>query len=221
MTLSAAGRACRAGAGAPRWRNCQCRDRRRTADRLGATPSSSLREVSRRWLEAERSSSAIARGLDAYRDQLDVVGRPTRAPAARTRQRSSRAHRQLTDLSRSPNWPIVVTRGTFGAALRLRVVPDPRPWHSDNAESVFDGRNPHKWSPPHKISRYLRTQFSLCPALVALRAERSQRVGNEATSVCSRKNWTGQGRKQRPRDESPLLSRGRWRSASTTLDHHG
>ena len=39
-------------------------------------------EVSRRWLEAERSSSAIARGLDAYRDQLDVVGRPTRAPAA-------------------------------------------------------------------------------------------------------------------------------------------
>jgi hypothetical protein len=36
----------------------------------------------RRWLEAESTSGALARGLDAYRDQLDGLSRPPAAGGA-------------------------------------------------------------------------------------------------------------------------------------------
>ena len=39
-------------------------------------------EPARRLLEAERTSGILARGLDAYRDQLDGVARPARTLAA-------------------------------------------------------------------------------------------------------------------------------------------
>jgi hypothetical protein len=39
-------------------------------------------EPARRWLEAQRSAGTLAKGLDAYRDQLDGLARPARTPAA-------------------------------------------------------------------------------------------------------------------------------------------
>jgi len=37
-------------------------------------------EPARRWLEAQRSAGTLASGLDAYRDQLDGLGRPAPTP---------------------------------------------------------------------------------------------------------------------------------------------
>ena len=57
-------------------------------------------EPARRWLEAQRSASALAGGLDAYRDQLDGLARPAGtpmpAPAAQVLPRPSPAYGPVT-----------------------------------------------------------------------------------------------------------------------------
>ncbi len=59
-------------------------------------------EPARRLLEAERTSGILARGLDAYRDQLDGVARPARTLAAAHAAVIVPRPSPLTDLARRP-----------------------------------------------------------------------------------------------------------------------
>ncbi len=83
-------------------------------------------EPTRRLLEAERSSGTLARGLDAYRDQLDGVGTTGANPGGCTRGNDPPAPvARLRTWHEGRPWPVAVTALNIRCGLTAPCRPGP------------------------------------------------------------------------------------------------